>query len=308
VAHFFNCTGLFHWTAINNLPFVNQNKHPRKYNETNHAIPKGLTAIGIRDKNSGLSRTERQYIQSLHRKKYRCLHNQFIIEGVKLLQEAVEARFKLSQIYIGKSAHNKNLTGDITTLKDTGPVKIISDEALNSISSLKNPEGVVAVAPIPDHQFSITLPSLSPFIYLWEINDPGNLGTILRTARWFGIKNVLLSPNSVDPFSPKVVRGSMGAVFNITVWKNVEFGDLTKYVVKQDIPLLSADTGGTPIKHLAINKWGLIMGNESHGLPDFILKTSKHIIGIRQYGSGESLNVSVSAGIILHELCQKGKG
>lgn len=308
MAHFFNVTGLFHWAAINNLPFVNQNKHPRKYNETNLANPKGLTAIGTRDKNFSLSRAERQHVQSLHRKKFRYIHNQFIIEGVKLFQEATAARFALTQVYIGKSAYNKNLTGDITTLKDTGTVKIISDEELNSISSLKNPEGVIAVAPIPEHKFSITLPSLSPFIYLWEINDPGNLGTILRTARWFGIKNVLLSPNSVDPFSPKVVRGSMGAVFNITVWKNVEFVDLTKYVVRQNIPLLSADTGGTPVKRLAINRWGLIMGNESHGLPDFILKTSKHIIGIHQYGSGESLNVSVSAGIILHELCQKGKG
>ncbi|MDO9548985.1 MAG: RNA methyltransferase [Candidatus Marinimicrobia bacterium] len=274
----------------------------------NHRNPKGLTEPSPQDKPFGLSRSERQYIQSLHQKKHRYHHNQFVLEGIKLVQEAVIARYPIRKIYVGKTAQSKNWLQDCKSLENTELIKVVSDSEINSISSLKNPEGIVAIAPIPFHEFPAALPPLSPFIYLWEINDPGNLGTILRTARWFRIQNVLLSPNCVDPFSSKVVRGSMGAIFNISVWQNVGFDDLKIYTDNQNIVLLSADTSGSPVNYLHTDKWGLILGNESHGLPDSILNSSKYTIGIPRYGSGESLNLSVSAGIILNELCRQNGG
>ncbi|MBU0713343.1 RNA methyltransferase, partial [bacterium] len=306
--HFFNRTGLFHWTAINNLSFVNNKKLSRKYNEMNHGNPKGLTESAFHDKSTSLSRSERQYIQSLHQKKYRYHHNQFVLEGIKLVQEAILARYPIRKIYIGKTAQSKNWSQEFNSLVDPELVQIVSDSEIIAISSLKNPEGVIAIAPISSHEFSIKLPQLAPFIYLWEINDPGNLGTILRTARWFGIQNVLLSPNSVDPFSPKVVRGTMGALFNISIWQNVEFDDLKTYADNREILLVSADTSGPPVNSLHTDRWGLILGNESRGLPDSILNSSTQTIGIPRYGSGESLNLSVSAGIILNELCRQDRG
>ena len=307
MTHLFNRAGLFHWTAINNLSFVNNKKHPRKYNAMNHGNPKGLTETPFHDKSTSLSRSERQYIQSLHQKKYRYYHNQFVLEGIKLVHEAIQARYPIEKIYVSITAQNKNWSREIGSLLDSWPIQVLSDSEIASISSLKNPEGVIAIAPISSQDFSIELPPLSPFIYLWEINDPGNLGTILRTARWYGIQNVLLSPNSVDPFSPKVVRGTMGALFNVSIWQNVAFEDLKVYTDNQEILLVSADTDGSPVNSLHTDKWGLILGNESHGLPDFIINSSKYTIGIPRYGSGESLNLSVSAGIILNELYRQNK-
>ena len=307
MTHFFNRTGLFHLTAINNLPFVNKINHPRKYNETNQRNPKGLTEINSQDKPFVLTRSERQYIQSLRQKKYRYYHNHFILEGIKLVREAIDARYPLKKIYVGETAQSKNWSKNINLPRKHGLIKTVSDSEINSISSLKNPEGIVAIAQILCHEFSISLPLLTPFIYLWEINDPGNLGTILRTARWFGIQNVLLSHDSVDPFSPKVVRGSMGALFNISVWQNVGFEDLKTYSDNQNIPLLSADTSGSPVNNLHTDRWGLILGNESHGLTDSILTASSHIVSIPRYGSGESLNLSVSAGIIMSELYRQNR-
>jgi len=301
---FLNRAGLFHWTTINNLPFVKKIQPPCKYNETNQRNPKGLATKNSQNNHLYLSRSERQYIQLLHQKKYRYRHNQFILEGIKLVQEAVEARYPLRKIYVGETAQSKNQSQNINLPEKPGLIKVVSDSEINSISSLKNPEGIVAVAQILCSEFLISLPILAPFIYLWEINDPGNLGTILRTARWFSIQNVFLSPNSVDPFSPKVIRGSMGALFNISVWQNVGFKELKTYADNQNIPLLSADTDGSPVNNLHTDRWGLILGNESHGLPDSILTASKHIVGIPRHGSGESLNLSVSAGILMSELCR----
>jgi len=295
--------------AINNLSFVNNQKHPRKYNAMNHGNPKGLTKIAIHDNSSSsFSRSERQHIQSLHQKKFRYHFNQFVLEGVKLVQEAILARYPIQNIYLSKTAQSKNWSQEFNALVNPELLRVVSDSDIISISSLKNPEGVIAIAPITPHEFSTELPQLSPFIYLWEINDPGNLGTILRTARWFGIQNVLLSPNSVDPYSPKVIRGTMGALFAISVWQNVEFDDLKTYAENQGIQLIAADTCGSPVSSQHIDRWGLILGNESRGLPDSILNNSKYIIGIPRYGSGESLNLSVSAGIILNELYQHNRG
>ncbi|MBN2600677.1 MAG: RNA methyltransferase [Candidatus Marinimicrobia bacterium] len=271
--------------------------------------PKGLTELAFYDKSSfSLSRSERQHIHSLHQKKFRYHFNQFVLEGVKLVQEALLARYPIQKIYVGKTALSKDWLQEFKALVNPELLRVVSDSEISSISSLKNPEGVIALAPITTREFSTDLPRLSPFIYLWEINDPGNLGTILRTARWFGITNVLLSPNSVDPYSPKVVRGTMGALFAIAIWQNVTFKNLKIYAANQEILLISADTSGSPVSSQRTNQWGLILGNESRGLPDSILNNSKYIFSIPRYGSGESLNLSVSAGIIMNELCQNNRG
>jgi len=242
-------------------------------------------------------------VESLQQKKYRVQYRQFILEGIKLLKEAVAAQYPLSQIYISRSAFEKNLLAGLPAIPNI--IKVIRDSEIRSMSSLKNPEGVVATAQMPPPKFQTADSEICPFLYLWEINDPGNLGTILRTARWFGVRYVLLSPNSADPFSPKVVRGSMGALFHISVRQNIAPDDLLNHCIQHNIPILCADPAGTPVPENMPKRWGLILGNEAHGLPEMVKHAAHDIIAIPKYGGGESLNVAVSAGILLYELLRR---
>lgn len=258
-----------------------------------HRKPKGLTNT------QGLSRAQRQYLKSFQQKKYRYKRRQFLVEGTKLLNEALEAGYSIREIFISRDL-DLDLDPKITTR--------ISDADIAVISSLKTPEGIVAIADMPDPTETTIGFIEAPFIYLWKINDPGNMGAILRSARWFGIQNILLSPNSVDPYSPKVVRGSMGALFHIRIFQDIDIEDILSYGEDQAIFLMAADAGAPPVRPLSSQKWGLILGSESHGLPGTLTETSVQRIGIPQQGSGESLNLSVAAGILIHEIIRNTKG
>jgi len=260
--------------------------------------PKRITDSGE------ITHHQRQYLHSLQQKKYRYLHRQFLIEGIKPVSEALEASFPITNIFVSMS-----LSGNISWLReiDRQIVSLVSDRAIKSVSTLQHPEGIIAIANMPeDKNFNLFL--TAPFIYLWEINDPGNLGTIFRTARWFGIRTVLLSPNSVDPFSPKVVRGSMGALFHINIFQNIGVAELIKQCSDLSIDLYAAIPGASPPRRSIDAVWGLILGSESHGLPEQITSAPVIPIGIPLYGSGESLNVSVSAGILINELVKTKRG
>lgn len=260
--------------------------------------PKGITDSGE------ITHHQRQYLHSLQQKKYRYLHRQFLIEGIKPVSEALEASFPITNIFVSKS-----LSDNISWLReiDRQIVSLVSDRTIKSIGTLQHPEGIIAIANMPeDKNFNLFL--TAPFIYLWEINDPGNLGTIFRTARWFGIRTVLLSPNSVDPFSPKVVRSSMGALFHINVFQNIGVAELIKQCSDLSIDLYAAIPGASPLRRSIDAVWGLILGSESHGLPEQITNAPVIPIGIPLYGSGESLNVSVSAGILINELVKTKRG
>lgn len=279
---------------------MNTVQHPRKYNDGNHRNPERFKKSGEDQPVFRLSRPERQQITALQQKKFRYRQQQFMLEGSKLLKEALEAHFPVGRIYLGHSAYEKNIFSGIPVDWDT--VKIVRDADIRSMSSQKNPEGVLAIASLPEYSFPPEDTEQSPFLFLWEINDPGNLGTILRTACWFGIRHIIISPNSVDPYSPKVVRGSMGAVFHVSIWQNVAPDDLLDYCIQKNIAVFCADPGGKPVQPCPHKHWGLVLGSESHGLPEAVKHAAHDIIAVPKHGSGESLNVAVSAGILLHEL------
>jgi len=179
---------------------------------------------------------------------------------------------------------------------------IIKDSDIRYISSLKNPEGIVAIgklAELPDKSLE---KALLPALYLWEINDPGNLGTIFRTASWFGVNTIIISPGSVDCFSPKVVRGSMGAIFRLNIFEKVQINQLREYAGKVKAQLFCADMDGEIVSAYPNNNWILVFGNEARGVPREIKMENDSIIKIPKKGYGESLNLGVSVGILLSEL------
>lgn len=279
---------------------MNTIKHPRKYNDGSHRNPERFKKPEEDQPVFRLSRPERQQVTALQQKKFRSRRHQFILEGAKLLKEALEAHFPVGRIYLGHSAYEKNIFSGIPVDWDT--VKIVRDADIRSMSSQKNPEGILAIANLPEYSFPPEDTDQSPFLYLWEINDPGNLGTILRAARWFGVRHIIISPNSVDPYSPKVVRGSMGSIFHLFIYQNIGVHQLIQFTQRHAIDILCADPGGAPVQPSPHKRWGLALGNESHGLPESIKNVARDVIAVPKYGSGESLNLSVSAGILLYEL------
>ncbi len=249
-----------------------------------------------------MTKAERQFLKSLHQKKYRYSHKRFLLEGEKLVKEAVDSQFPLESIFYSDTISDHTLSYVQSALRPECVLKSVSPSDINFVSSLKNPEGIIATGIIPEMQSTEIITDFSSAIYLWEINDPGNLGTILRTADWFGIQNIFLSPGCVDPFSPKVVRGSMGALFRMAIWQEIPFDFIQTIAANNHIDLITADTRGEPPDKIATTRWLLVLGSESHGLSNSILNKSNFTVGIPRIGSGESLNLAVSAGILIHEL------
>ncbi|MCK4716519.1 MAG: RNA methyltransferase [Candidatus Marinimicrobia bacterium] len=255
-----------------------------------------------------LIKSERQFLRSLRQKKYRYLHKKFLIEGLKPVLEAIDSGFPVEKIYLSNEFANKLSDFDFETLKSQNKnLQCVDTADIHYISALSTPEGIVALGKMISERVPLDDLSLYPVVYLYEINDPGNLGAILRTARWFGIKSVMLSPNSVDLFSPKVVRSSMGAHFAVSCYQNVLFDDLNKYSARHGIPILAADMSGAAPDKAQTNRWILVLGSEAHGLPEDIINNATSVIGIPRHGSGESLNLSVSAGILFYKLTDSRK-
>jgi len=244
-----------------------------------------------------LSKKNEQYIRSLSLKKFRQKYNNFIIEGDKMVSELlVQVPDKIERIFAISSWINQY---DQKLNKIGVPVQEVNERALKKISSLKTPNQVLAVVRQwePDFQPNQLKGGLS--LYLDGIQNPGNMGTILRTADWFGIDWVICSPDSVDRFSPKVVQATMGALFSVkSVRRNFE--DLT--LKKLNLPIYGAILKGEDLFRTSLKQEGLIViGNEGQGIRSDILPFVDHPISIPAHHEDrgtESLNAAIATAII----------
>ena len=238
-----------------------------------------------------ISRNQVKLIRSLQQKKFREEHGLFIVEGLRSIQEALRANASIESIFWTEAFSEKN-SNHMNIISAVQNESILMAE-MKQLSPSTTPPGVLAVCKIP----IFDSPDMNRnFIYLDHISDPGNMGTILRTALWFGIHNIVLSEACIDPFNPKVVRGAMGAHFHISWIGTMPLCAFTDYKV------LGADYRGNSI--LAVkkipDKWVLVMGSEAHGISSDVHDKLDQLIAIPKVGTGESLNVGVSMGILLH--------
>ncbi|MDP6033647.1 MAG: RNA methyltransferase [Candidatus Marinimicrobia bacterium] len=238
-----------------------------------------------------ISRNQVKLIRSLQQKKFREEHGLFIVEGLRSIQEALRANASIESIFWTEAFSEKN-SNHMNTISAVQNESVLMAE-MKQLSPSTTPPGVLAVCKIP----IFDSPDMNRnFIYLDHISDPGNMGTILRTALWFGIHNIVLSEACIDPFNPKVVRGAMGAHFHISWIGTMPLCAFTDYKV------LGADYRGNSI--LAVkkipDKWVLVMGSEAHGISSDVHDELDQLIAIPKVGTGESLNVGVSMGILLH--------
>lgn len=248
-----------------------------------------------------LSKKIVKYIQSLSHKKFRDEEGAFIAEGPKIVSEFLLSRKTKCKIIC---AEKKWLSENESLLKNINAENIFEtdDHWLKGISLLKTPNKVVAVF---NKKNDTEIPNLSNKISLMldDLQDPGNMGTIIRIADWFAIENIICSENSVDCYNPKVVQSSMGSLSRT----NVFYTDLVSFVKKNKKISLYATTlsGASVFKLPKINEGIILIGNESKGVHEDLLKLTSHQITIPRFGCAESLNAAVASGIILSQLVCK---
>lgn len=229
-------------------------------------------------------------LQSLDKKKFRQKYNLFLVEGNKIISELPNSNFKIKEIF---STNPQNLG-----FKDT-LIHQITENELKKISFLQNPKDSVAVCEIKE---SFKLKDYSTQLVLDGIQDPGNLGTIIRLADWFGIEQIICSEDTVDFYNPKVIQATMGSFTRV----NMIYCNLVDYLSETDNVNIGTDMDGENIYTFQRpEKLNLILGNEGNGMRKETEKLLQNKISIPRFGksqSTESLNVSMAAGIILGQL------
>jgi|TARA_B110000495_G_C23003231_1_gene592313 TrmH family RNA methyltransferase len=230
-----------------------------------------------------INNREIKLINSLKRKKNRIEEGLFVVEGEKNVEELLHSNFQTIRIYATKDWSN-----EVEHIK-------ISVKELDRISSLSTPNRVLALVKVPEQELINT--SITSLV-IDGVNDPGNLGTIIRTANWFGIKQVICSSNSVDKFNPKVIMASMGAIFKT----NVLYTDLHQFLSDSKLPIYGALLEGESLYNVKLNNpCSLLLGSESHGISKELIPLITNKTTIPGGENTESLNLGVSAAIYCSE-------
>lgn len=241
---------------------------------------------------TSLSHTKIKYFSSLNSKKIREKEGLFLIEGKKMVQEAIRENIKLKAIL---TIENEIL--DELKSQENLEIYLCKKEDIKKISCLENPEGIIAVASIfKNHSFPSNIKNHKYFV-LDHIQDPGNLGTILRVCDAFGIQGVILH-QCVDIYNPKVLRASMGAIFRVPCY----YTSIEKLISYYPNQFAKADMNGSPInlENLDVYQF-IVLGNEANGLVSQWNQIINKSITIPQIGNAESLNVGVASGILAWE-------
>jgi TrmH family RNA methyltransferase len=248
-----------------------------------------------------LSKNKIFHLTSLQNKKFREQFCEFLLEGDKIVKESlVQKNFKLLEILAVERWVEQNAI--LLSKNKQVEVTIISEKELGRISSLKSPNQVMARLAFSEQVFNLPLASSGLTIYLDGVQDPGNAGTIIRTAEWFGVKQIIFSPDSVDRFNTKFLQSCMGSIFRVTLL-HIDYNACRNLTL--DLPWWGASLSGKSINDYIPSLPGvLVMGNEGSGIrPEVeILLDEKLKIPKNNNADTESLNVSVATGILLSKL------
>ena len=225
---------------------------------------------------------------------------QFVAEGLQCAREALVAESgpRIETLYL--TANGRNKVEEFADLSQFNTVDV-SDEVMKHMSETITPQGIIAICTIPTTQLdSIALNGSRRFIYLSEVQDPGNAGTILRSADAFGMDAVITSPGSVDMFSPKVVRSTAGSLWHIPVFESISLEDLVGRGVRGFS--LGASGSKSLQDYVSTGDTVAIFGNESRGLTTSENLSSIESVNIPMPGNAESLNLSAAASIVMYHL------
>ncbi|WP_447642417.1 MULTISPECIES: TrmH family RNA methyltransferase [Chitinophagaceae] len=235
-----------------------------------------------------MTKNEIKYIQCLSDKKNRDSEKKFVVEGPKMLEELLKSDFEVEKIWM------TDIPEDIPS---TIPCEHISSADMARISQLKTPSTLLALVAKPS---TLSIKEMDEWtIVLDGIQDPGNMGTIIRIADWFGISQIVASLDTADCFNGKVVQSTMGGIFRVKIW----YTDIVQYLETTKMPIYGALLNGANVYQLTSKPKGiLVIGNESKGIRPNIQPFIQKPITIPRIGLAESLNAAVATGIIVGEL------
>jgi len=245
-----------------------------------------------------LTKNQLKLYTSLQNKKNRKDTNLFIAEGRKIVSEAINSDFKIEAILATKQWISNNIfTTNINIIEST-------QSEINKLSSLTTPTDIMAVIEIPKNDIVDLNLKNKLTIVLDNIGDPGNLGTIIRLADWFGIENIVCSDNSVDQYNSKVVQATMGSIFRTKVYYTNLFDFLKKASEIKNFNIYGTYLEGENIYNQKLKNEGIIMfGSESHGISENLADFVKHKLNIPSFNNSktESLNISIATSIVCSE-------
>lgn len=245
-----------------------------------------------------LSKSQISLLTSLQHKKFRQQSGLFLVEGYKSIIEFANSPYRIQTIY-----HTPGIASKLLNLSRKINFQEISPAELQKISVLKNPADAVAAVNIPQWAgFSDADLKNKHSLVLDGVQDPGNMGTIIRTADWFGITNIICSEDTVDAYNPKVVQATMGSLARM----NISYTNLKEFLRSANLPIYGALLNGESIYQTDFGKEALIvMGNEGNGIRPEIQQVIQHPVTIPRVGGAESLNVAIATAIFCAKLAAK---
>ncbi len=246
-----------------------------------------------------ISKNQIKFLQSLKQLKFRKEHGLFIAEGKKIVEELIPSGIRVREVYaLQEWIDEKRILCDKYGTKAIP----VSGKELDRISNLSTPNMALALCQIPVNE--VVQAKEGILIGLDGIRDPGNLGTIIRTADWFGLDMLICSRDCVDVYNPKVVQSSMGSIARV----KVVYTDLEEYLSEASLPVYATVLEGKNIWKEKPGDGIYLIGNESRGIGKNILRFATHRIAIPSLGKAESLNASVATGIVLAEVMKAREG
>lgn len=243
----------------------------------------------------------------LKQKKYRDEYQLFLAEGVKICEELIHSDYACEALLVEQKYLENN--PDCKVIKSFADkdirILITKSEFFNKIADSKSPQGLIAIAEQKEMNIAT---DAKAFVAIENSQDPGNLGTILRTALWFGIRDIVLSSNSVDIYNPKTVRSTMGNLFKLNIAYTNDLYNYCRRVYSEHIFYGASLDADHTIQDIAINeRFGLFFGNEGNGLTQDLVDKLDELYIIPGSGLAESLNLSISAGISLYHFTNKSR-
>lgn len=241
----------------------------------------------------------------LNLKKYRSKRREFLVEGVRAVQEAINSGWELTSVFFDDAVSGEKVT--MMLQHNAVPCYHVSRTIIERLTDTKNPQGIVAIVKEQNNNLADVAGKNGLLLVLDEVRDPGNVGTIIRTADAAGAVGVVLLSACVDLYSPKVVRSTMGSIFHLPIITDVDKNSFCSWCSKEKWSLwVSSLSGGTNIYEV---KWeekvALVMGNEANGASEDMLEAAKQKVFIPMQGKAESLNVSIAAGVFMFEALHK---
>lgn len=252
-----------------------------------------------------LSRREERLLRSLRQRKSREAEGLFLAEGVRAVEDlaasALPLRFALAASTVGDTARGRALL-DVLAAKGVA-VHEATERELAALADTETPQGILAVAAIPSAGLDELSVDAEPavIVVLDAVQDPGNFGTLARTAEALGAVGLVALPGTVDPWNPKSVRAAMGSTFRLPIVP-VDWEGLSPWLSSRGFATLAAAAGGEPIPHPRPRRAALVLGNEGAGVSEDTRARADRVVGIPIRGRAESLNVAAAGAILLYEL------